>query len=429
MSNLDIIFRTYFVPMILMSSTPIMVYWLAFININKENTIDGDLFGIKTAIDNWIENFFGSNKSIEIISYFGVFQLIIMSLFKGGGKYYGPITINGNIPVYKDNGLICYIVSLFTFIVSSFCFNLFSPTIIYNNFSDILASLNVLSVGFCTFLYLKGRFFPSNNDSGTSGNLIFDFYWGTELHPNILGINVKQFTNCRIGMMSWALIIISFSFKQHELYGISDSMIVSVILQLIYISKFFMWECGYFNSIDIMYDRAGYYICWGCLVWVPGFYTLTTLYLVHNPINLGYYYSLMLLITGTSFIMMNYFADLQRQLVRKTNGKCLVFGKQPLLIEAEYTTEKGDIHKSLLLYSGFWGLSRHFHYIPELIGSLCWALPSLYNSPVPYLYVIYLTILLVDRADRDDIKCQKKYGKYWTEYRKQVPYKIIPYIY
>ncbi len=42
MSNLDIIFRSYVVPMILMSSTPIMVYWLTFININKENTIDGD---------------------------------------------------------------------------------------------------------------------------------------------------------------------------------------------------------------------------------------------------------------------------------------------------------------------------------------------------------------------------------------------------
>lgn len=30
-----------------------------------------------------------------------------------------------------------------------------------------------------------------------------------------------------------------------------------------------MWETGYLSTIDIMHDRAGYYICWGCLVWVP----------------------------------------------------------------------------------------------------------------------------------------------------------------
>jgi hypothetical protein len=34
-------------------------------------------------------------------------------------------------------------------------------------------------------------------------------------------------------------------------------------------AQFFMWEMGYMSTIDIMHDRAGYYICWGCLVWVP----------------------------------------------------------------------------------------------------------------------------------------------------------------
>ena len=29
------------------------------------------------------------------------------------------------------------------------------------------------------------------------------------------------------------------------------------------------WETGYWGSMDIMHDRAGYYICWGCLVRSP----------------------------------------------------------------------------------------------------------------------------------------------------------------
>lgn len=60
-------------------------------------------------------------------------------------------------------------------------------------------------------------------------------------------------------------------------YGhVSSSMAVSVALQLVYITKFFWWETGYWCSMDIQHDRAGYYICWGCLVWLPIIYTAHT---------------------------------------------------------------------------------------------------------------------------------------------------------
>ena len=44
-------------------------------------------------------------------------------------------------------------------------------------------------------------------------------------------------------------------------------------------------------------------------------------------------------------------------------------------------------------------------------------------------YAIFLTFLLVDRANRDSEKCHLKYGKYYEEYCKLVPYKIVPGIY
>ena len=50
-------------------------------------------------------------------------------------------------------------------------------------------------------------------------------------------------------------------------------------LQLVYLSKFYWWESGYMSTVDIMHDRAGYYICWGCLVWVPTIYTITSQYI------------------------------------------------------------------------------------------------------------------------------------------------------
>jgi len=46
---------------------------------------------------------------------------------------------------------------------------------------------------------------------------------------------------------------------------------------------------------------------------------------------------------------------------------------------------------------------------------------------VPYFYAVpFLIPLLVDRAFRDDARCEAKYGKYWKEYKKIVPYKVIP---
>ena len=61
-------------------------------------------------------------------------------------------------------------------------------------------------------------------------------------------------------MMGWALLIMGYASKQYEAYGLTDSMVVAVALQLIYITKFFHWEMGYMKSLDIMHDRAGFYL-------------------------------------------------------------------------------------------------------------------------------------------------------------------------
>jgi 7-dehydrocholesterol reductase len=87
-------------------------------------------------------------------------------------------------------------------------------------------------------------FAPSSTDCGSSGNFIFDYYWGTELYPRIFGFDVKVFTNCRFGMMIWAVLVYIDALKSYELHGFVDSMVVSAILQLAYISKFFWWEAG-----------------------------------------------------------------------------------------------------------------------------------------------------------------------------------------
>lgn len=417
--------------LIVMCPQLVFIFWYTCVFLDGSLYQLGELMqreGVLTTLYNIYSPYiFGTKAAWQIIATFAAFELALMKMLPGK-LFHGPVTPAGNVPVYRTNGVLAYLTTLAMFYVCAFQLHLFSPTIIYDNFGGILGALNLFSLCFCLFLFIKGHVAPSSNDSGSSGYPLFDFYWGMELYPRVFGWDVKMFTNCRFGMMSWPLIIISFAARQSENGGLSDSMLVAVALQLLYISKFFFWETGYLRSMDIMHDRAGFYICWGCLVWVPGFYTSPILYLVNHPINLGLPLALAIFFLGGTCIIINYFADRQRQMVRATNGKCKVWGKEPTMIIGNYITQSGESKTNLLLSSGWWGISRHFHYVPELLGAFFWSLPALFDNFFPYIYVLYLIVLLVNRAFRDDMRCVQKYGADWNTYCKSVPYKLIPYV-
>lgn len=195
---------------------------------------------------------------------------------------------------------------------------------------------------------------------------------------------------------------------------------------------------------------------------------------------------------------------------RESQGESLIYGKVPVKIVASYKTETGETKQSLLLASGWWGVSRHFHYLPELLAAFSWSVPCLWSGNVlGFSYFIFLFFLLTDRlgpshapcggallvpcthevassgcspvllsvlprreaflerigmssggrsscssgeaasladwsacrgggnADsgatrsslRDEQRCKTKYGKYWEEYKKLVPYRVVPYIF
>jgi len=311
-------------------------------------------------------------------------------------------------------------------------FGLTTPTEVYDLFGEMLAAMVVVSFVFCLFLLVKGHVAPTDEDSGSCGNVIYDFWWGMELYPFLGPLNVKQFTNCRFGMMAWAVLPVIFACHQYARDGfLADSVFVCVALMSVYNFKFFLWETGYFNSMDIQHDRAGYYICWGCLVWVPAVYASPALYVasVSPPVTLGPARSVAIAALGLLSIWVNYDSDLQRQRFRASKGKEKVWGKKPLMIEAEYKVLKNDewvTKKSLLLASGWWGVARHFHYLPEITASFFWTAPALFDKLPPYLYVVFLTLLLIDRSMRDDLRCSLKYGKHWKKYCELVPYKIVP---
>jgi 7-dehydrocholesterol reductase len=381
---------------------------------------------------------------------------------------YGPVTPRGARPDYIDNGVAhCIIFTLVFLGLSDFSkvfgidayFNLttttltagfFELSVIFHHFQGLILVLNIFGLLFCLFLYFKGSVAPSGPDHGSSGNgVLFDYYWGMELYPRIFDVDVKRFVNCRFSMTFWQLAGISFlaasieNNKTTEEWFNKPGLVFTALSQYIYLFKFFWWEIGYMRSIDIIVDRAGFYETWGCLVWVPSLYTLHTRLMVNNDPQHSLLSATLLFIFGTvGGVLLNFWADSQRQWFREADGKCTVWGAPAKFIRCQYKvkdpkTGKFVQRKSLLLASGFWGTARHFQYLFELMAAWSWCLLATNffdedgngNGWLPLSYCIFLTILLVHRAERDEIKCLKKYGDGYREYMKLVPYKIIPGVY
>ena len=136
-------------------------------------------------------------------------------------------------------------------------------------------------------------------------------------------------------------------------------------------------------------------------MWVPSVYTLHSRFLVLHPSQLSRGAALLIAAVGFSGVLLNYWADKQRQTFRENGGKGLIWGKPPVFVEAQYTVSNKDgsstTRTSLLLASGFWGVARHFHYAFELTAAWSWCLlanPAV-NGALPLFYAFFLTILLL----------------------------------
>ena len=423
------VIRTTIGPLLLILLTPpaAIVFWI----VCTFEPFDGSLLpllsrdGWQAVARHWP---WPSLPAAIVIFSFAALQLALLRWLPGE-TFCGPITPAGTRPQYKLNGVAAWLVT-HTLLFAGHGLGLLRAGFVWDIFGEMLATLVLFALAFCLFLYLKGRYAPTSPDRSVSGNFIWDYYWGVELHPKAFGIELKQLINCRISMMGWSVLVCAFALKQAELSGsISNAMLVSAGITVLYLFKFFWWESGYFTSIDIMHDRFGYYICWGVLAWVPAVYALTAQYLVLRPRHLPWPLAMALFGLGAAAIYANYAADAQRQRVRASDGKAMVWGRPPELVRAAYTTADGQRHQSLLLASGWWGIARHFHYVPEILLALAWSLPAGFDHFVPYFYVTFLTILLIDRATRDDRRCRNKYGAAWQEYCAQVPWKMVPGVY
>jgi 7-dehydrocholesterol reductase len=332
--------------------------------------------------------------------------------------------------VYQANGELYYFASLgalgfMVYLRPELC------ETIYDNFGAILGSLNAVALVLCLYLLIKAKLKTDEKDPYLLAEkfpILHEYYRGMELHPRLLGVDVKQLTNCRIGLMLWQWLVIVFFVASYRREGLDLGLLVSAALQSIYLFKFYHWETGYFNTLDITLDRAGYYICWGCLVWVPTLYTFASFYFVAHPTGCGVYGATTIFVLGVASIFYNYQVDRQKELF-KTGQVQKIWGKNIETVKASYTMADGKKKETFLLVSGWWGIARKINYTFELLATYLWCSPAGLSSGWPLLKFFFLFVLLLHRIYRDEGKCKDKYGKAWITYCKKVPYRLIPYLY
>ncbi|MCP4872754.1 MAG: 7-dehydrocholesterol reductase [Proteobacteria bacterium] len=414
-------FRAWVWPLVLIVACPILAIWFWIVAVHH----DGSVLAYAQSGEWFAHLPLPSGIAALIIVVWCAVQYVLLRIVPGK-EYLGPPTPAGEQPRYKLNGVACYVITLGL----TAGFGWYAPTLVYNHFGEILITSSLLSLVGCGLLVLKGTKWPTTADASRSDNLIWDFWNGVELHPRLLGVELKQWINCRVSMAGWAAILVLYAAAQIERTGNLDpAMAACVGLHCIYLFKFFWWEDGYFGSLDITHDRFGFYLFWGLMVWVPSLYCLVGLYLVDHTGHLDWPLAGAITAFGIASIWANYDADRQRMRVRRTGGDTTVWGKKPEVIEATYQTADGEERTNLLLVSGWWGTARHLHYVFELALATAWTLPALFTHLLPWSYVIFLAILLTDRARRDERRCAAKYGPAWDEYRSRVKWRMVPGIY
>jgi protein-S-isoprenylcysteine O-methyltransferase Ste14 len=296
-----------------------------------------------------------------------------------------------------------------------------SFTFIYNKWVGLITASLVMAVFQAIYCYLtsfrEGKLLALG---GNSGNIIYDWFIGRELNPSIGSFDIKSFNELRPGLILWVLVNISMVCEQATRRGgfdkVTDSMWLVLAFQAWYVADGLYNEPALFTTMDIISDGFGFMLAVGDLTYVPFVYTLQARYLVFSPVELGPIWTVAVILIN----LLGYY------IFRDANGEKNDFrnGKNPKNLKY-MTTAKG----SKLITSGWWGASRHPNYFGDLTMAVAWSLPTGFNTPITYFYVVYFAVLLIHRQRRDDEACEKKYGEDWIKYKKLVPYRIIPYVY
>ncbi len=229
-----------------------------------------------------------------------------------------------------------------------------------------------------------------------------------------------------VGGTMLVLNALSGAYYHHELFGADANRGVYVYAAFFtfYIFDYFIFERVQLYTYDLIHENLGFKLIWGGLIIYGWLYILPLWGMAVHPdpgfsptvtnIWLGVMVALFLFGWGISRG-----GNLQKYWFKRwPDRKFLGF------VEQRYI-EAGDRR---ILYSGFWGVARHFNYMGEGFLALSVALVFGYPGNLwAWTYMIFIVSLFTWRQFEDDAVCEEKYGlEKWGEYKARVKYRLFP---
>lgn len=252
-----------------------------------------------------------------------------------------------------------------------------------------------------------------------------DYFLGRRENPRMFGgrVDAKMYLYVA-GATLLELNLLSFA-VHHVLSHPADyspGVLLYVCLFTWFVCDYLIFERVHLYTYDLFAERLGFKLVWGCLMFYPYFYAsgLWAVAGLSNPGSPVWY----LILSAAVFFAgwtLSRGANMQKYYFKRDTTRAFLVLFKPRSIS------NGEHH---VLYSGFWGISRHVNYLGEVLMAVGLTLalgwPSL---AVPWLYPLYYVLLLGARERDDNRRCEAKYGELWHQYREKVPWRIVPYLY
>jgi delta14-sterol reductase len=331
--------------------------------------------------------------------------LFLGSILLPGRMEEGAARPDGSRQKYKLNGFLLFLLVMIGALAGDWA-GLFSLASIPPRLPALFVAANIFAFAASIALMLRGG----------GRRRLADFFYGVEANPCRWGVDLKIFSY-RPSLIGLGLINFSLAALQLKLHGhLAPRMALYQVFCFAYLTNYFQFEYGMLFTWDIVAERLGWMLVWGDYVLVPFFYALPGWYLVNNlePLPPAGAAAAILLYAGGFWLFRG--ANGQKNRFKR-DANARIWGRPAQSIEGR------------LLVSGLWGIGRKLNYTGELCMYYAWTLPCGFQSFVPFLVPLWLTIFLPHRAWRDEKRCRAKYGQLWVQYCSQARFRMIPFVY
>lgn len=318
---------------------------------------------------------------------------------------------------YRLNGLLVFAIALALWAIAPFGFE---RDWFYRSSVYAVAGGTVFSAIIATWAFLS-------QPQGHEKNCFIAWWHGRALEHWLFGnrVDLKMYLYV-VGGTMLVLNALSGAYYHHELFGdnANPGIYVYAAFFTFYIFDYFIFERVQLYTYDLIHENLGFKLIWGGLIIYGWLYILPLWGMAVHP-DPGFSSAVTNIWLGVMIVP----AVLGWGISRAGNLQKYWFKRWPDrkflgFVEQKYI-EAGD---RKILYSGIWGVARHFNYMGEGFLALSVALVFMHPGNLwAWTYMIFIVSLFTWRQFDDDKVCEEKYGaEKWGEYKARVKYRLFP---